>query len=319
MKHLILLFCIASLLQGCTHKQAEDEHVPVIGFVDYVEDATLAEARKGFYDALADSGFSEEKRTIRILYRNAQGDQPTLLQAVDYLVSQKPVLIAANTTLATVASVQRNHDIPVYMLVAPRPDIAKLTDVSGKAPDNLHGVYETLSYIDSSVMMIHKLFPDAKTIGTIYNQAESQSVDALNILRNRCKSENLMLQELPVSTSAETQLVTQALIQKKPDVFFALPDNVIFSSFEVIAKACSSAHIPVLTSESGLVSRGALASYGADIYQWGYQSGALAAAYLRDSTKQEPPQEVSLRHYVYNPKVAAEYNITPSAEYQAIK
>ena len=34
-------------------------------------------------------------------------------------------------------------------------------------------------------------------------------------------------------------------------------------------------------SEEGLVKRGALAAFGADMYQWGYQSGAQAAQYLK--------------------------------------
>ena len=52
--------------------------MPVIGFVDTFEDVSLAPARTGFVDALRKNGFSEDKRNIRIEYRNAQGNIPTL-------------------------------------------------------------------------------------------------------------------------------------------------------------------------------------------------------------------------------------------------
>jgi putative ABC transport system substrate-binding protein len=269
--------------------------------------------------ALSDSGFSEEEQTIKVVYRNAQGDQPTLLQAADYLISRKPALIATNTTLATINTIKRTTAVPVFMMVAPRPDIAKLTDAKGNAPLNLHGVYETLDYIDTSVTLIRELFPNAKVIGTIYNQAESQSSDALERLRKGCLAAGLTLEELPVTSSSESQLVTQALLNKNIDVFFALPDNIIFSSFEVIANQCNAKKIPILTSEAGLVARGALASYGADFYQWGYQSGQQAASFLKNPEGAYPPQEVILRRKLINAERAAVFGISNTQNYELLK
>ncbi|MBL7925254.1 MAG: ABC transporter substrate-binding protein [Bacteroidia bacterium] len=306
---LLSTLCILCFL-SCTPKPtAEGEkEVPLVAFIDYVEDATLAEAKQGFFDALRERGFSEDSNTIAVLYRNAQGDQPTLLQAVDYVISQKPALIATNTTLSTINTVQRNRDIPVFMIVAPRPDIAGLTDKAGKHPPNLFGVYETLDYIDTSVTLIRKLFPHAKKAGTIYSQSESQSVDALRRLKAGCKALRIELEALPVSNSSETQLVTQSLLAKNIDVFFALPDNVIFSSFETVVKSCDEKNIPVLTSEAGLVKRGALASFGADMYQWGYQSGKQAAEFLKQGNSQGLSAEiVQVRKRVMKKSAAEKY------------
>lgn len=306
-----LLLWLALAMASCaapTDSAKNTTAVPVIAFIDYVEDATLAQARKGFMDALKDSGFSEEQQTLEVIYRNAQGDQPTLLQAVDYIISQQPILIATNTTLSTINTVQRNREIPVFMMVAPRPDIAGLTDRAGAAPPNLFGVYETLDYIDTAVTLIRTLFPHAKKAGTIYSQSESQSVDALNRLKAGCAALGITLEAVPVTNSSETQLITQSLLAKGIDVFFALPDNVIFSSFETVAKACEEKHVPILTSESGLVHRGALASYGADMYQWGYQSGVQAAAFLRTGKKNGlAPEIVNVRSRIMKRSAAKSY------------
>jgi putative tryptophan/tyrosine transport system substrate-binding protein len=202
------------------------------------------------------------------------------------------------------------------MMVAPRPDIAGLNNRDGKAPANLSGVYETLDYIDSAVVIIKELVPSAKRIGTVFNQSEPQSKDAYNVLFKKCNELGLELVSLPVNNSSETQLVTQALIDKKIDVFFALPDNVIFASFETIAKACNDFQIPIFTSEAGLVSRGALASFGADFYYWGFQSGNLAAQYLFHGKKNLPaPEIVQLRKKLFNPEVAKLYGIIPDSTF----
>lgn len=304
--------CIILLLLCCAcstpHRPSNQEQIPVIGFIDFVEDVTLAKARLGFSDALRDNGYSDSAKTLEIIYRNAQGDQPTLLQAVDYLKSRHPQLIATNTTLATINAVQRNREIPVFMMVAPRPDIAGLTDASGKAPAHLFGVYETLDYIDTSVALITRLFPEARKAGTIYSQSESQSVDALNRLKAGCAKAGITLEAIPVTNSSETQLITRTLLAKGIDVFFALPDNVIFSSFETIVKACDEKNVPVMTSEEGLVSRGALASFGADMYHWGYQSGEQAATFLKTgTTKGLRPEIVKRRRRTMNRAKAERY------------
>lgn len=306
LKKIIFFFCISLLFAACGNQR----NIPSVGFLDVAEDATLAKARNGFFDALQQNGFSEKQKSLQVYEANAQGDISMLNQSCDYLIAKNPDLIAANTTLSTITAVQRTKSVPVCMMVAPSPALAGLTNNKGEAPKNLFGVYETLSYIDTSLTLIQQFFPQAKTIGTIYNSSEPQSTNALNELKAAAQRLGLTILPMPVTASSETQLVAQALAAKKPDAFFALPDNVIFASFETIAKVCNDAHIPVFTSESGLVSRGAIASYGADFYQWGFQAGLQASEYLKSGKKTIPhPEEVKTRNFVYNPQAAEQYNL----------
>ncbi len=317
---LLFLIPYSFLLLSCSSPTQNKTKPPVIGFLDLLQDETLAQAKKGFFDALQEKGFSEKDHTIEVIYRNAQSDQPTLVQACDYLVSKKVDLIATNPTLSTITAIQKTKDIPVFMMVSPRPDIAKLTDANGKAPANLLGTYETLDYIDTSVMLIKNILPSAKKIGTIFNQSEPQSVDALKRIEALCTKLGLQLEKLPVNNSNETQLVVGALLNKKIDAFFALPDNVVFSSMEVIVKSCDEANVPVFTSEEGLVKRGAVAAFGADMYQWGFQSGIQAAHFLMTkSLSGLQPEMVIARRRVFNEVKAKRYHLNFDSTFVSIK
>ena len=313
-KILILIYVVALTLscqpQKTDHK---DSGKPVIAFLDAFVDETIAQAKTGFYKALADQGYQESDSSITILYRNAQGDIPTLTQACDYFISEKVDLIATNATLSTITAVQKTNTIPVCMMVSPSPKNANLLDAQGNAPKNLFGVYETLAYIDTSVTLINYFFPNAKHLGVIYNQAEPQSVSALEHIQATCKLLNLKVSVVSVSNSSETQLAIQSLISRGIDCFFAMPDNSIFASFEVIAAACKVKKIPVFTSEAGLVKRGALCAYGADMYAWGYQAGEQAVQYLKSDRKTIPaPMLVNKRIRVFNKKVAEDFKIEAS-------
>ena len=131
---------------------------------------------------------------------------------------------------------------------------------------------------------------------------------------------NVTLVALPLNSSADAQLVTNSLLSKNIDAFFANPDNTVFASFETILKSCNQANVPIFTSEAGLVQRGAVAAFGADIYQWGYQSGEQAAQYLKThKTDGLKPEMVKIRKRVYNAAAAQKYHISVPENFEAVK
>jgi putative tryptophan/tyrosine transport system substrate-binding protein len=315
------LILFALILSSCGPQKKSD--VPVVGFVDYLEDATLSQARTGFTDALKKNGFSESDKTVKIEYRNAQGSLPTLTQIVNYFVSEPVDLLATCTTLSTLTSVQKTKSIPIFGMVSPTPELMKVVDANGKAPANLLGTMENLQYIDTSFHIIPQLIkPKGKklVIGMIYNQAEPQSADAMQHIKELSAAAGITLIAMPVNTSADAQLVTKSLLGKNIDAFFANPDNTVFASFETILKNCNTANVPIFTSEAGLVQRGAVAAFGADIYQWGFQAGEQASQFLKTGkTDGMKPEMVKVRKRVYNADAAGKYNITMPSNFEAVK
>jgi putative ABC transport system substrate-binding protein len=297
--------------------------VPVVGFVDAFEDASIAPARTGFVDALKKNGFSEDQKNIKIEYGNAQGSIPTLTQIVNHYIAQKVDLLATCTTLSSITALQKTKTIPVFAMVSPTAKLMNLEDANGKGPANLFGTAEDLNYIDTSFSNIPKfLKPKAGklVVGMIYNQSEPQSVLAKKRIESMANKLNITLVALPLNSSADAQLVTQSLLNKNIDAFFANPDNSVFSSFETILKNCDQKNVPIFTSEAGLVQRGAVAAFGADIYQWGYQTGEEAAKFLKShSTNGLQPEMVKIRKRVYNAAAAKKYHITVPSDFEAVK
>jgi len=318
-KYLIPIFALIFFVSCNSQKN----NVPVVGFVDAFEDATISQARTGFTDALKKNGFSEDQKDIKIEYRNAQGDIPTLTQIVNYFISEKVDLLATCTTLSTITAIQKTKTIPVFAMVSPTPERMNVVSSTGVAPANLFGAVEELAYIDTSFSLIPKLLkPKAGklVVGMIYNQSEPQSADAMNRIKGLATKLNIDLMALPLNSSADAQLVTKSLLNKNIDAFFANPDNTVFASFETILKSCNQANVPIFTSEAGLVQRGAVAAFGADIYQWGYQAGEQAAQYLKThKTDGLKPEMVKIRKRVYNPAAAKKYNITIPPNFEAVK
>ncbi len=323
MKSARYLFLVIAAAFFISCHSANKNNVPVVGFVDAFEDATIAPAHTGFVDALKEGGFSEDKGNIKIEYRNAQGSIPSLTQIVNYFVSQNVTLMGTCTTLSSITAAQKTKTIPIFMMVSPTVARMNLIVSDGKGPSNLLGAVEDLNYIDTSFSNIPK-FLKPKTgklvVGMIFNQSEPQSLDAKQRIQSLADKLNITLVALPLNSSADAQLVTQSLLSKNIDAFFANPDNTVFASFETILKSCEQKNVPIFTSEAGLVKRGAVAAFGADIYQWGHQAGEQAAQFLKTkSTAGLQPEMVKIRKRVYNPAAAKKYNVNVPSNFEAVK
>ncbi len=320
MKQWLLISVTAILLSSCNQSNS---NVPVVGFADAFQDNTIEQAKTGFIDALQQQGFDEKKGTVKIIYRNAQGSIPTLTQIINYFVAQKVTLIAASPSLSAITAVQNTKVIPIFMMVSPTPALMKVNDAQGNPPKNLFGVGETLDYIDTSFLLIPKVVKPMSgklTVGMLYNQSEPQSVEAMERIKKLAADHTIDLIYQSVNSSADVQLVTASLLSKNIDVFFANPDNVIFASFETILQSCNQKNIPIFTSEAGLVKRGALAAYGADIYKWGYQAGKQAAQFLKSkSTTGLHWQMVVDRNRVFNPSAAKRSGIAIPSNFQPVQ
>lgn len=321
MKYFMKLIKIACVIMATTALSCGKKNdLPTVAFIDAFEDKTMAKAKQGFLDALKKNGFSEEQKTINLIYKNAQGNIPTLPLIVDYCKNEQVTLMATCPSISTITALKNSSTIPVFMMVSPTPDKMKLGN-NNVVPKNLFGTAEGIDYIDTSFGLISKVIlkKDRLKVGVIYNQSESQSVDALNLIKKIAAAKNIDLIIKTVSNSSESQLLTQAMLQQKIDAFFANPDDIVFSSFETIINECNKAKVPVFTSEAGLVARGALAAYGADIYQWGYQAGEQAAQFLKTkSTNNLQWQMVKHRKKVYNQTAAKQFGIVFGNDFEQL-
>jgi putative tryptophan/tyrosine transport system substrate-binding protein len=313
---LALLLCLGA----CSDTR---DGTPTVGFVEAFEDATIGQARSGFIDALGEAGFNEADGTLRVIYRNAQGDIPTLTQITRYLINERVDLLATSPSLSTITAVQNTKDIPIFMMVAPTPELMQVTDVEGTAPANLLGVAENLDYIDTAFGLIPELIRvegRRLRVGVLYNQSEPQSVSAVQHLSRLAESLDVELFTRAVSMTADVNLTARALLEADIDAFFANPDNTVFGAFETLLKTCNEAGVPIFTSEAGLVARGAVAAFGADLYSWGYQAGVQARLYLQTGTREGLQWElVQDRRRVYNPDAAARFGLTLPADFQALR
>ncbi|KMY50704.1 ABC transporter substrate-binding protein [Peribacillus loiseleuriae] len=288
-----------------------------IGVSQIVQHASLDEAYKGFQEALKDKGIDAKYDE-----QNAQGDPNNSLTIAQNFVGKNVDLIFANSTPsamgALTATKDSNKDIPIVFTSVTDPVAAELVESLEAPGGNVTGTTDTHpDAIANSVKFIAEEL-GAKTIGTVYNSGEQNSIVQINMLKAEADKHGIKVVEASAATSADVKQATESLVGKA-DAFFIVTDNTVVSALEAVIMVANEKKIPLFVGELDSVARGGFAAYGFSYHDIGYEAGEMAADILLNGTK---PSELPVQYpqnlkLVINEKAAKEMGIELKEEWKS--
>lgn len=287
-----------------------------IGITQYVEHDALDASYRGFVDALADNGYVDGEN-ITIDYQNASGDQSNTNTIASKFVNDNKDLILAIATPAAQAVANATTEIPILVTAVTDPADAKLV-ASNEAPGgNVTGTSD-LTPVKEHMELITQLFPDAKTVGFLYDSSEDNSLFQVNMAREAAEALGLSTMDFTVSSTNDVQQVVRSM-EGKVDVIYSPTDNTIANAMATVATLATEMGIPTIVGEEGMVNNGGLASYSISYYELGYQTGEMAVRILRDgATPADMPIEyLTNLTFMYNQETADALNIEIPEELKA--
>ncbi|AZV44232.1 ABC transporter substrate-binding protein [Peribacillus asahii] len=277
----------SALLAGCgsdsssedTKKEDNGEKTYQVGVTQIVQHASLDEATKGFQDALKESDLN-----VEFDVQNAQNDQSNNQTIAKNLVSDKVDLIFANSTPSALGAKNATSDIPIVFTSVTDPIEAELVTSLEKPGANVTGT--TDSHPDAIANTVKFIAEElgAKTIGTVYNAGEKNSIVQVENMKAEAKKLGVKVSEASVSTSADVKKAAESLIGKV-DAFYIVTDNTVVSALESVVGVSNDKDIPLFVGELDSVERGGFAAYGFSYYDIGFEAGEKAVEILKDGKK----------------------------------
>ncbi len=255
-----------------------------------VEHPALDAARDGVKEALAEAGYKEGEN-LKFLYESAQGNPGTAAQIARQFVGDEPTVIVPISTPSAQAVVSATRDIPVVFTAVSDPVGAQLVKDMAKPGRNVTGLSD-MSPVSEHIKMIKEISPKAKSIGFLYNTAETNSVSILAALKEEAAKNDMTVIESVATKSAEVQGAARALVGRA-DVFYIPTDNTIVSAFEAAVGVAEEAKIPLYAADTGSVDRGAVAALGFNYFDVGKQTGAIVVRILKGEAPGDIPVNVA--------------------------
>jgi len=142
-----------------------------------------------------------------------------------------------------------------------------LASVDKPTGTNVTGFY-TVPPVKRNFDIFLAIKPGIKTIGTIWNSAETNSEAMNKLARAEAESRGIKWLPVTVTSSAEIRNAAESLVGKV-DAVVTPQDNTVASAYEALIKPMREAKIPWFSLDVLAVERGAIAAVAQHQYQNG--------------------------------------------------
>lgn len=308
---LALLAAGALVLTGCAadggSAGASDDTIS-IGISQIVQHPALDATREGFKQAFADAGYVEGE-DITFDEQNAQGEQATATTIAAKFQTDGVDLVLAIATPTAQAAAQSIADIPVLFTAVTEPAEAGLVDSWEKPGGNVTGTSD-LNPVEQQLELVTEVVPDAKTVGIVYSSGEVNSEVQVELAKEAADKLGLEIKEATVTNSSEVAQATESL--GDVDAIYIPTDNRVTEGLEAVVQIAEQKQIPLFGAEGGQVERGAVATYGIDYTELGYQTGKMAIEILENGADpaEMPVETLDELSLIVNPAAAERQGVT---------
>jgi putative ABC transport system substrate-binding protein len=273
---------------------------------------SLDAVRDGAIAALGQAGFTEASGTL-VESQNAEGDMGTAKTIVDTFVQSEASVIIPITTPMAQAAAKATETIPIVFGAVTDPVGAGVVKSIEAPGANVTGVSDIWPIMED-LELLKRVCPKAKSVGTVYNPGEANSVFTVKLIRDACKQLGLELHEASVAKGTEVLGATQSLVGKV-DTLFTAADSTVGAAFESVIKVAQENRLPLFVGDGDSVKRGAIACHGVDYADVGRLTGELAARVLRgEDPAKLPVVVVTKTRVIVNPSAAEKMGVTLSQD-----
>ncbi|MCX6152478.1 MAG: hypothetical protein NTX22_18275 [Ignavibacteriales bacterium] len=249
-----------------------------LALFQFTDNSLLNATAQGVLDELTNSGVLK-KFNIVVDKKNANGDFGVAQSVAKDIVSKKYDYIISVSTVATQITANNNKIIPHIFCAVTDPIKSGLAKSYTTHAKNVTGL-ATPQPVASTIKLMREIFPHAKTIGIVWNPAESNSEFCTIMARNAASKYGFELIERTITNSNEIDEAVKSLINKKVDLFLTSGDVTVTMVVPSIAKMMAKNKIPYFTNTPDDVNAGALISLGADYHDVGVKAAKLFTRFL---------------------------------------
>ena len=271
--------------------------------VQLVSGPAIDSTREGVLDGLREAGISGPGLEVKV--RDAQGELSALPGLVDAARADDADVIVTITTPALQAAMARAGGRPGIFALAIDPLHAGDKGTHERHLPNVAGIYDR-SPFEELLAVLNELRPEARTVGTLFNPAESNSVAFRDEFARVARARGLTLVSVASDSPAGVADAALALVQRGVDAVCQINDNLHEAAFAGIAEAARRGKVPLFAFSSPLVRQGAMVAVANDHAEGGREAGLIAARVLRgESPASIPYRGITRTVLAVNPAAAA--------------
>ena len=287
-----------------------------VGVAYFAPEPGIDSVMSGLREGLKVLGL-EEGRNLTFQSIHAQGEIaqiPTIGQVLDS--SDVDAILTLTTPVLQGVGMMAKHK-PVVFTYVTDPIAAGAGKSFSEHLANLTGI-GSFPPVGDMLGLTRKVLPNIHALGILYNPSEANSVKVAEVLRDLCDKAGIILEEVPINTTADAVQAAQALIGKNVGAIFSVGDNTMYQALDAVASIAAKAGIPLILDQPEFIAHDALMVVGVDYKESGRAAAELLAQVLTGKKPAVMPfRNVSKKSTLLNEDSAKRLSIVFSDDVRA--
>lgn len=282
--------------------------IPRIGFLTPGPNPREA----AFWQGMRDLGYVDGK-TITVDRRSAEGDFARLPALAAEIVKNRPDVIVAIASAATIAAKEATSTIPIVMVGASDPIAARLVGNLARPGGNVTGTStQSTAAVGKLLELISQFLPGATRLAALWDpvNAISQQLRMGETLIAAARL-HLLVRIIEVQAREDLDRAFAALRSVRPDAVLVSADTFFLANAGRLAELALASRLPVFGTGRVLTEAGILATYGTDATVVARRSAAYVQRILKGAKAGDLPVEQPTKfELVINLKTAKALGLT---------
>ncbi len=301
--------------------RAQQQAVPVIGFLHPQSVDAFREPLRGFRQGLKEAGFVEGEN-VAIEYRFADNQISQLPElAADLVRRRVAVIVTAGGPSAALAAKSATAVIPIVFTIGDDPVRLGLVTTLARPSGNVTGTSFLVTELAAKRLeLLRQMVPAVTHVAVLVNPAEASNTEAtLKDVETAARSVGIKITALRASTSDQINAALATFERERPAAIFIAPDAFFTGRRVQLALVGMLHRLPMIHSLRSFVEAGGLMSYGTSLTDAYRQTGSYTGRILKGAKPADLPIARSTKlELVINAETARLLGLTIPASLLAI-
>ena len=269
--------------------RAQQQRLPVIGFVDGRSIETMGNRLRGFRRGLEEGGYTEGE-TVTVEYRWAENRIDRLPDlAADLVHGNVDVIVASGG--ATSATRGATKTIPIIFLSAQDPVKLGLVSSLARPDGNLTGInFFNTELAPKQFEILREILPRATRIAVLVDPSdETNTAPVVRDIDAAARASGVEIKVFKASNSRELNAEFEAIAKERFDGVFVEQSPFLNSRRVQFVQLAAHHSLPAVYSSREFPEVGGLISYGSDIAEAYRQVGIYCGRIIKGAKPSELP------------------------------
>jgi putative ABC transport system substrate-binding protein len=250
---------------------------------------TFNVALEGLREGLAQLGY-QEGQEITFLVEDVQGKVASLAERAAKLVEAKPDVIFTLGAAPTAAAKQATTTLPIVFAFVADPLRLGLIASYASSQNNLTGITSHAGPLSGKRLeILREVAPGIKRVLVLVAPQESVAEVSFQFLAEAAPKLGIELLRHDVRSKEDIEQLLQAMPKGAMDAIYFVPAILVGANIDLLIRKGKQDRIPLVVTETSMVERGALVSYGAEFRLLGIQAAKLVAKILKGAKPSDTP------------------------------